>query len=236
MTDEKKPEAELVVARPGGLQVVQELKIGTQDITYIGVARHEAQLIQTGNEVAEKLTKAQAKVDKLKEELSRALLARARTQYGLRLDALVASMRDIGFDVKKPEIALTDSVDALFGVEGEEPVTSVGVELKITEGTSTRYSSSSFEADVKMDLVDEDRQRIAACLAHREYIRRLMAAANQVKKARQELGTYERQMAAALAEANLKQSDSGKEALRVIDAMPKFTLGVSIEEPAIVAG
>lgn len=45
----------MTVAGGNQLAIIQELKIGTQDITYIGVVRHEALLITQGNDVAEAL-------------------------------------------------------------------------------------------------------------------------------------------------------------------------------------
>jgi hypothetical protein len=82
-----------------------------------------------------------------------------------------------------------------------------------------------------MPLSPTDKARLKRCARHVAYIQRLTAAANQVRKARQEMQTYERQLAASLAEASLRGSESGRDALRIIDAMPQFTLGVDIEGP-----
>lgn len=241
MSKKKKGVGSLVPRGATGLQVVQELKIGTQDITYIGVARHEKHLINTGNIISQRMTAADAALLAMKTELHTGLVARAKEVFGDRLYSLEHSLRDLGFDIKETKVDVSGQVDALLDKNddvklGDKPTEpqEVEVSLSIVEN-SGRYSDTTFASKRTMPLSPTDKARLKRCARHVAYIQRLTAAANQVRKARQEMQTYERQLAASLAEASLRGSESGRDALRIIEAMPQFTLGVDIEAPAIEA-
>lgn len=227
-----KPDAVVVGGQPqAGLQVLQQMVIGMQDIVQVGVAQHEKHLIATGNDIARRLTDANAKLEQLKVSVRASLSTHAELTYGHRMRSLERSMIDIGFSISKCEVVVADDVTELIRGDGEGQKTSCTVRLQISEKGDRSYSTTQFSAEAEMPLSREELNQLAKCSVQLEYIRRLTAASNQVKKARQDIPTYERQLSASLSEANLRGSEKGRETLRVISAMPKFELGISIEAP-----
>lgn len=233
MTDpikpENAPENAVVPVASNGLQITQELQVMNKDITYIGVARRETQLIDAGNQVDKAREETHERIDQLKTDLMAALLARAREQFLAPMSAACGLLRGVGFELAEPKVEVQSSVEDMNSKDGGSEVQ---VLLALSDGTSS-YRPDTLSREVRMNLTSQDRKVIKAISQLFAHSQKLVAAANRVKVERQNLGSWERQLAAKLAENTLRQSATGDQVLKVIDGMPAFKLPEGLEAPAL---